>query len=176
MDVNDRLESFGIYKLARQLFEDFWGDSEILAKDFRGRELCKQQVRSLDSVCSNIEEGYGRGFGKELPQHLKIARGEARESLGRYERCKYLLPADLIAKRVATLDHIIGGLTKTIRTIESKHRITQQTVPLSQNLPKKTPLPKSTQPTRNTLAASPGTRHASHAPSPVTRHSSPAAP
>src|SRR5437867_2474586 len=117
---NDRLESFGIYKLACQLFDEFWGDSEILGRDYRGRELVKQQVRSLDSVCANIEEGYGRGFGKELPQHLKIARGEARESQGRYERCKYLLAPDIITKRVATLDHIIGGLTKTLATIEAK--------------------------------------------------------
>lgn len=120
MTTNDRLESFGIYKLARQLFDDFWSDSEILGKDYRGRELVKQQVRSLDSICANIEEGYGRGFGKELPQHLKIARGEARESKGRYERCKHLLPLDLIARRRATLDHIIGGLTNAINSIEAK--------------------------------------------------------
>jgi four helix bundle protein len=78
----DRLESFGIYQLARQLFEEFWADSEVLGRDYRGRELAKQQVRSPDSVCANIEEGYGRGFGKELPHHLRIARGEARESKG----------------------------------------------------------------------------------------------
>ena len=116
----DRLDSYGIYRLARQLFDDFWDDAEVLAKDFRGRELAKQQVRSLDSICANIEEGFGRGFGKEWPQHLKIARGEARESLGRYERCRRLLPAALIKARVATLDHIIGGLTKTISTIEGR--------------------------------------------------------
>src|SRR6185369_10361828 len=116
----DRLESFGIYQLAQQLFQDFWPDSEILGKDYRGRELVKQQVRSLDSICANIEEGFGRGFGKELPQHLKIARGEARESRGRYARCNHLLPAELINQRLATLDHIIGGLTNTTSTIESK--------------------------------------------------------
>jgi len=120
MEIFNRLDSFGIYKLARQLFDEFWADSEILSRDFRGRELAKQQVRSLDSVCANIEEGYGRGFGKELPQHLKIARGEARESRGRYERCRHLLPADAIERRTAALDHIIGGLTKTIQTIESR--------------------------------------------------------
>jgi four helix bundle protein len=120
MENFDRLDSFGIYKLARQLFDEFWEDSEVLAKDFRGRELAKQQVRSLDSVCANIEEGYGRGFGKELPQHLKIARGEARESLGRYDRCRHLLPAEVIQRRTAALDHIIGGLTKTIITIETR--------------------------------------------------------
>ena len=120
--VSDRLENFGIYRLTRELFDDYWADSEILIKDYRGRELARQQVRSLDSVCANIEEGYGRGFGKELPQHLKIARGEARESLGRYERCRHLLPPAVIVQRVATLNHIIGGLTKTLIAIEQKRQ------------------------------------------------------
>ena len=118
----DSLETFGIYQLARQLFDNFWDDSEILARDFRGRELAKQQVRSLDSVCANMEEGFGRGFGKELPQHLKISRGEARESRGRYERCSRLLAPEIIAQRVGTLSRIIGGLTNTIRTIEARPR------------------------------------------------------
>lgn len=115
-----RLESFGIYKLACQLFDEFWADSEIVGKDYRGRELVKQQTRSLDSVCANIEEGYGRGFNKEMPQHLKIARGEARESKGRYNRMKFLLPNETIAKRILILDRIIGGLTTSINTIENK--------------------------------------------------------
>jgi four helix bundle protein len=116
------LESFGIYQFARQLFEDFWKDSDVLLKDHRGRELVKQQVRSLDSICANMEEGFGRGFGKELPQHLKISRGEARESRGRYERCGHLLSPEIITQRVATLSHIIGGLSKTIQTIENRAR------------------------------------------------------
>jgi four helix bundle protein len=118
--AEDRLENFGIYKLACQLFDNFWEDSEIVGKDYRGRELVKQQTRSLDSVCANMEEGYGRGFNKEMPQHLKIARGEARESKGRYRRMKFLLSTETIQKRVAVLDQIIGGLTTTINTIESK--------------------------------------------------------
>ena len=118
--AEDRLESFGIYKLACQLVDEFWEDSEIVGKDYRGRELVKQQTRSLDSVCANIEEGYGRGFNKEMPQHLKIARGEARESKGRYNRMKFLLPSETIAKRILILDRIIGGLTTSINTIESK--------------------------------------------------------
>lgn len=116
----DRLEEFGIYKLASQLFDDFWTDSEIVMKDERGQALVKQQVRSLDSVCANIEEGYGRGFNKEMPQHLKIARGEARESKGRYWRMRHLLPLETVNKRRAVLDQIIGGLTTTIDTIENK--------------------------------------------------------
>lgn len=120
--ANDRLESFGIYQLAWQLFDAFWHDSEILEKDFRGRELARQQIHSLDSICANIEEGFGRGFGKELPQHLKIARGEARESQGQFRRCRHLLTKETINNRIATLDHIIGGLTKTISTIKSRQK------------------------------------------------------
>jgi four helix bundle protein len=120
MESSNRLESFGIYQIARQLFQDFWQDSKVLGSDYRGRELCRQLVRGLDSVCANIEDGYGRGFGKELPQHLRISRGEGRESLGRYERCAHLLLADTVASRIAALDHIIGGLTRTIVTIEAK--------------------------------------------------------
>lgn len=119
----DRLESYGIYQLARQLFDDFWNDSEVIGKDYRGRGLVEQQIRSLDSVCANIEESYGRGYGRELPQHLEISRGEARESKGRIGRCARLLPADTVQTRVATLDRIIGGLSKTINTIESRKPI-----------------------------------------------------
>jgi four helix bundle protein len=121
-DSTDRLESYGIYQLARQVFDEFWDDSEVLAKDFRGKELAKQQIRSLDSICANIEEGYGRGFGKELPYHLKVARGEARESRGRFERCTRLFRPDIITKRTELLSRIIGGLTKTIHTIENRPR------------------------------------------------------
>ena len=118
--AKDRLEEFGIYKLASQLFDDFWADSEIAMNDERGQAFVRQQTRSLDSVCANIEEGYGRGFNKENPQHLKIARGEARESKGRYWRMRFLLPLETVNKRRAVLDQIIGGLIATINTIESK--------------------------------------------------------
>ena len=78
--AEDRLENFGIYKLACQLFDELWNDLEIVRKDYRGKELVRQQIRSQDSVCANIEEGFGRGFNKEMPQHLKIAGGEARDA------------------------------------------------------------------------------------------------
>jgi four helix bundle protein len=116
----DRLGSFAVYGLARELFDAFWNDSEILARDFRGRELVRQQIRSLDSICANIEEGFGRGYGKEYPHYLKIARGEARESLGRFERCGRLLPAILVNDRIVILNRIIGGLTRSIMTLERK--------------------------------------------------------
>lgn len=116
----DSLENYRVYLTARQLFDAFWDDSEILGRDVRGRELVRQQARSLDSICANIEEGYGRGFGKEWPQYLRFARGSARESRGRYERCARLLPAEVLAERTSALNQVIGGLTKTILTAERK--------------------------------------------------------
>jgi four helix bundle protein len=116
----NRLESFGIYQAARRLFDESWEDSEIFGRDYRGKELVRQLVRSLGSICANIEEGYGRDFGKELPHSLRIARGEARESRGRYERCRFLLPPETVQHRVATLSQLIGGLTNTITTLERR--------------------------------------------------------
>ncbi|MGQ0603560.1 MAG: four helix bundle protein [Anaerolineales bacterium] len=75
--MKDKLDEYRVYQLARQLFDDFWQDAEIMQRDFWGRELGKQQTRNLDSICANIEEGYGRGFGKEYPQSLRIARRSA---------------------------------------------------------------------------------------------------
>jgi four helix bundle protein len=118
--TTDKLEEFRLYQTARSLFDAFWEDADLLRGDVRGRELIRQQVRSLDSICANIEEGYGRGFGKEWAHFLRIARGSARESRGRYERCARLLPPDILAQRAAALNEIIGGLTKTIATAERK--------------------------------------------------------
>ena len=116
----DRLEEFGISKLDTQSFDDFWADSESIGKDYRGRELVKQPIRSLDPVCANTEKGYGRGFNKGMPRHLKIARGDARVSKGRYWRMRYLLPLEMVKARRVVLDQIIGGLTATIDTIEKE--------------------------------------------------------
>jgi len=111
---NDPLASFGIYQLACQLFDDFWDDSEILGKDYRGRELVKQQTRSLDSVCANIEEGYGRGFGRDYAHFLGYALGSARETRGWYFRAKHLLPLEVLEHRLALIDEIIALLVKAI--------------------------------------------------------------
>lgn len=131
--IQDRLENYRVYQAARELFHAFWDDSEALMQDIRGRELLKQQTRSLDSICANIEEGYGRGFGKELPQHLKIARGEARESRGRYERLSRLLSPSIVQQRTTTLDQIIGGLTKTIQTIEIRRTSERLSPPVTRH-------------------------------------------
>lgn len=120
--MKDSLEELRFYQKSLELWDKCWGDTEILMKDFRGRELAKQLIRSVDSISANIEEGYGRGFGKEYPQFLRIARGSARETKGRYLRTKFLLSEETIKGRISDLGEIIAMITKTIQTLEEKRR------------------------------------------------------
>lgn len=99
-----------------------WCDSEMLKKDFRGKEIAKQLIRSYGSISANIEEGYGREFGKEYPHFLRIARGSAQETTGWYQRSKFLLPTTIIQERCKAIDSIIAMITKSIETLERKRK------------------------------------------------------
>ncbi len=121
--MEDKLEQIRFYKLSCELWDEFWGDSEILKQDFRGREIVKQLIRSIGSISANIEEGYGRGYGKEYPQYLRIARGSARESKGWYKRSSKILTSEIIEARVQKLDSVIAMVNASIQTLEKKSKI-----------------------------------------------------
>ena len=108
------LEQFGAYRKAKELFNLVVKDMEALKKDPRCYRLIAQQVGSADSICANIEEGYGRLSRVEYVRFLDIARGSARETRGRYERMNHWLAPDVITERIALLDEIIGILTSSI--------------------------------------------------------------
>ncbi len=118
--IKDGLRDLRFYQMALELWDKCWEDTGILMKDLRGKEIARQLIRSVGSVSANIEEGYGRGFGKEYPRFLRIARGSARESKGWYIKSKFLLPEEMINERVETLSAITGMLTKTIQTLKNK--------------------------------------------------------
>ncbi len=118
--MDDRLDDIRFYKLSLEIWDEMWNDSEILMQDFRGKEIARQMVRSVGSISSNIEEGYGRGFGKEYPQFLRISRGSARESKGWYRKSCQLLTQEIISARILKLDDIISMETKAILTLENK--------------------------------------------------------
>ena len=108
------LEQFGAYRKAKELFDLVVRDMEVLKSDTRCYRLIGQQVASADSICANIEEGYGRLSRVEYVRFLDIARGSARETRGRYERMDHWLAQDVISERVKLIDEIIGILTSSI--------------------------------------------------------------
>ena len=118
--MKDNLENARFYQMSLTLWDDCWKDTSILMKDTRGKEIARQMIRSVGSISANIEEGYGRGFGKEYPHFLRISRGSARESKGWYLKSKYLLDAKIIEQRVLLLNSIIAMLNSTIYTLKQK--------------------------------------------------------
>lgn len=108
------LEQFGAYRKARELFDLVVADMDTLRSDPKCYRLIAQPVASADSICANIEEGYGRLSRVEYVRFLDIPWGYARETRGRYERMKHWLAQDVIEQRVEFLDEIIGILTSSI--------------------------------------------------------------
>jgi four helix bundle protein len=104
------LEQFGGYQKALGLFDLVVDDMTRLSGDRKLERLVSQQLASADSVCSNIEEGYGRESTVEYRRFLIIARGSLRETQGRYGR----LPPAVVEKRVALAEEISRILTATI--------------------------------------------------------------
>jgi four helix bundle protein len=111
------LDSFGAYRKARELFDLVVEDMEKLRREPLCYRLVGQQVGSADSVCANIEEGYGRLSRAEYLRFLDFARGSARETRGRYERLKHWLDQGTIQQRVHLADEVIGILTSSIETL-----------------------------------------------------------
>lgn len=118
-----RIEDFIVYQKAMESFYNFIEeDLPVLQKTLAGRELARQQVRSLDSICSNMEEGYGRKAGKELKYFFTISRGSTGESKGRYLRCRKFLSADIIQRRVVQLEEIQAMLYSLISKLKDDYR------------------------------------------------------
>jgi len=119
----DKLDELRFYQMSLELWDEFWNDSETLLKDVRGREICKQLTRAVGSISANIEEGYGRGFGKEYPHFLRISRGSAREARGWFRRSKYLIDEKIINERDQKFASVIAMLSASISTLEKKKKI-----------------------------------------------------
>jgi four helix bundle protein len=109
------IEDFEVYQKAMKLFENFLEeDLPILKQNLAGRTLASNQLRSLDSICANMEEGYERKSGKELKNFFRMSKGSAGESRGRYKRLNKLLSQQTIEKRVQALNEIRAMLASLI--------------------------------------------------------------
>ena len=109
------VEDFEVYQRAVRLFDDFLEkDLPVLRETFEGRVLAGNQLRCMDSICANMEEGYERKSGKELKNFFRISKGSVGEARGRYKRLKGLLPRQIADKRIQELSEIRAMLAALI--------------------------------------------------------------
>ncbi len=106
----DPLWQFQVYPKALFLFDLAWEDTERMMKDPRGRVIATQLIRSVSSICANLEEGHGRGFGAENAYFQRVALGSAREARGWYYRGRRFLSPEVLRHRFQLLDEIIASL------------------------------------------------------------------
>jgi four helix bundle protein len=103
---NDPLWQMEAYRLALFLHDLAWEDCAQMIKDRRGKAIADQLIRSAGSIGANIEEGYGRGFGKPFALFLRYSLGSTRETRGWYYRGRKLLAPEVIKHRYDLLSQI----------------------------------------------------------------------
>jgi len=102
------------YQKTLYLYDLIWADTESWMRDLRGRELARQIIRNADSVCSNIEEGYGRGFGKELLYFYRVPLGSARETKGHSYPAKAFYSSETLQERLKLSSEVVALLLTEI--------------------------------------------------------------
>ena len=114
------LEQFGAYRKSLELFDLVVADVTSYLGERKLERLVSQQLASADSVCSNIEEGYGRESTVEYRRFLIIARGSLRETQGRYRRLRHWIPPKVVEERIALAEEINRILSATIPRLANR--------------------------------------------------------
>ncbi len=123
--VHERIKQESIwqfwgYRKALFAYELVWQDCDILNLDARGKAVAQQLIRSAGSVSANLEEGHGRGYGKQRNWFFKVAIGSARESKGWYWRAEHLLAKDILDHRLALFDEVLALLVTELQRQQSR--------------------------------------------------------
>lgn len=103
---SDPLWKMEAYRLALFLYDLAWEDCGRMMRDRRGQAVAKQLIESAGSISANIEEGYGRGFGKQFALFLRYSLGSTRETRGWYYRGRKLLSPEVAQHRYSLLSQI----------------------------------------------------------------------
>jgi len=111
---------FSGYRKALFFYDLVWQDCERLMRDRRGRAVAEQLIRSAGSISANIEEGHGRGYGKQRDWFFTVSIGSARESKGWYWRARRLLLSEVLAHRLALSDEMIALLVSELTRQRSR--------------------------------------------------------
>ncbi|MEZ4517773.1 MAG: four helix bundle protein [Chloroflexota bacterium] len=108
--TGDGLWQLVTYRQALFLSDLAWYDTAKLMEDSRGKGIAWQLVDSVGSISANIEEGYGRGYGKDYARFLRISIGSAREARGWYFRGRHVIEEKVVQHRMELIDEIIARL------------------------------------------------------------------
>jgi four helix bundle protein len=111
----DPVWQFYAYRRALFLYDLAWEDCERLMRDLRGRAVARQLIRSAGSISANVEEGYGRGFGKDRNYFLRVSTGSACETRGWYYRSRHLLSPAVLEHRLNLLSEIVALLVTELK-------------------------------------------------------------
>jgi len=106
---NDPLWKSAYYRFSMYIYDLMWLDTEKINKDFRGREIVHQVVKSSGSVCANMEEAYRRGIGTpDFVRIMRISLGELGETQGWYFRSRHILGSEILDKRIEVIQKTIA--------------------------------------------------------------------
>ena len=108
------------YRKALFLYDLVWQDCDTMLRDKRGRAVAEQLIRSAGSIGANVEEGHGRGYGKQRNWFFSVAIGSARESKGWYWRARQLLKSEILDHRLALTDEVIALLVNDLTRQRSR--------------------------------------------------------